>query len=188
MNTLQSKEKMKQVGEFYQEVSTANQHYLKYWLDHTLFHWDFWLSLILFSIVPIIFWIKIRKKESSNRLLFTGMVVFIISSWLDFLGVVYGKWYYTGKVIPSIPSYVPWDWIILPVFVMTLIEIKPKSSPFLKGLIFASVSTFIGEPLFLWLGFYVIEDWNIQYSFPIYLIIYLFSNRISKIKNFEPIT
>ncbi|SMQ78088.1 hypothetical protein SAMN05444673_3234 [Bacillus sp. OV166] len=187
MKTLQSKEKIKKVGEFYNEVSKANEDYLKYWLDNTLFHWDFWLSIV-FTIVPIIFWIKIRKKESSSRLLFTGMFVFIISSWLDFLGVQCGKWYYTGKVIPSIPSYVPWDWIILPVFVMTLILFKPKSSPILKGLIFASVSTLIGEPLFLWLGFYVIKDWNMLYSFPIYFIIYLLANRMSKVKNFEPIS
>lgn len=188
MKTLQSKDKINEVDKFYNEVATVNEDYLKYWLDHTLFHWDFWVSLILFCIVPIVFWIKIRKKESSNRLLFTGMLVFIISSWLDFLGVQFGKWYYTGTVFPSIPSYVPWDWIILPVFVMTLIQIKPKSSPILKGLIFATVSTFIGEPLFLWLGFYVIKDWHFLYSFPIYLIIYLLANRVSKIKNFEPIT
>jgi hypothetical protein len=188
MNTLQTKDKIKKVGEFYNEVSKANEDYLKYWLDNTLFHWDFWLSLIVFTIVPIVFWIKIRKKESSNRLLFTGMFVFIISSWLDFLGVQYGKWYYTGKVIPSIPSYVPWDWVILPVFVMTLIQFKPKISPILKAIIFASVSTFIGEPLFLWLGFYVIKDWNILYSFPVYIILYLLANRISKCKNFEPIS
>lgn len=81
------------------------------------------------------------------------MFVFTPSSWLDFLGVQYGKWYYTGKVLPSIPSYVPWDWVILPVLVMTLIQFKPQISPILKVIIYAGVSTFIGEPLFLWVRF-----------------------------------
>jgi hypothetical protein len=188
MNALQSEKKIKEVGEFYSEVAKTNKDYLEYWLDHTLFHWDFWLSLIVFTIVPVVFWIKFRKKESSNRLLFTGMFVFIIASWLDFLGVQFGKWYYTGKVIPSIPSYVPWDWVILPVFIMTLIQFKPHISPVLKAIFFASVSTFIGEPLFLWLGFYVIKDWHILYSFPIYFIIYLLANRVSNVKNFERIS
>lgn len=87
MNTLQSEKKLKEVGEFYSEIAKTNQDYLNYWLNNTLFHWDFWVSLIIFTIVPIVFWIKIRKKESSNRLLFSGMFVFIISSWFDFLGV-----------------------------------------------------------------------------------------------------
>lgn len=129
MKTLQSKEKIEKIGEFYNDVSKANVDYLKHWFDHTLFHWDFWLSLIVFTIAPIVFWIKFRKKESSNRLLFVGMFVLIISSWLDFIGVQYGKWYYTGKVFPSIPSYLPWDWVLLPIFVMTLIQFKPQISP-----------------------------------------------------------
>lgn len=187
MNTLQSEKKLKEVGEFYSEIAKTNQDYLNYWLNNTLFHWDFWLSLIMFTIVPIVFWIKIRKKESSNRLLFSGMFVFIISSWFDFLGVQYGKWYYTGKVIPSIPSYVPWDWVIIPVVVMTLIQVKPSMHPFVKSLIFASIGTFIGEPLFLWLGFYVLIDWSIFYSFPIYVVIYLLAHKLSKFGNFEQI-
>ncbi|WP_318503823.1 CBO0543 family protein [Bacillus sp. T3] len=187
MKTIQSKDKIEKVGEFYQDVTKANHDFLKYWMDHTLFHWDFWLSLIVFTILPIIFWIKIRKKNSSNRLLFSGMFVIIVSSWCDFLGVQYGKWYYTGKVLPSIPSYLPWDWVLLPIFVMTLIQIKPNISPIIKGLIFASINTFIGEPLFIWLGFYVLKDWHIFYSFPIYFVIFLLAYRLSKVKNFEPI-
>lgn len=186
MNTLQSEKQIKKVGEFYQEIADVNEDYLKYWVNHTLFHWDFWLSLA-FTVVPIIFWIKFRKKESSNRLLFSGMFVLIISSWFDFLGAQYGKWYYTGKVVPSIPSFLPWDWVVLPVFTMTLIQLKPRMSPLLKGLIFAGLSTFIGEPFFLWLGLYILKDWNILYSFPIYWVIYIAAHRLSKADHFEPI-
>lgn len=187
MKPIQPEDKLNSVNKVYDQVSTANQEYFNQWKEDTLFHWDFWLSL-LFTILPILFWIWFRKKESTNRLLFSGMFVFIIASWLDFLGVQYGKWYYTGKVIPSIPSYVPWDWSILPVFVMTLIQIKPNYSPFLKSLIFAGVSTWVGEPIFLWLGFYVMKDWHIYYSFPGYIVIYLIAHRLSKVKNFEPLT
>lgn len=187
MDTLQSKEEIKKVGEYYEEVHKAHEDFLKYWIDNTLFHWDFWVSLA-FTVLPIIFWIKFRKKDSSNRLLFSGMFVCMITSWLDFLGVQYGKWYYTGKVIPSIPSYAPWDLVLLPIFTMTLIQIKPKISPVLKGLIFAIGATFIGEPIFLWLGFYVMKDWNLLYSVPIYFAIYFIAHRLSKVKNFEPIT
>lgn len=106
---------------------------------------------------------------------------------MDFLGVQYGKWFYTGKVVPSIPSYIPWDFFILPIFIMTLIQVIPSVSPFIKALFFAGVSAFIGEPLFLWLGFYVMEGWHIYYSFPINIVIYLLAHKMSTLDNFEPI-
>ena len=187
MSPLQSEEKLKEVNQLYKLVIKANEDYLQFWLKNTLFHWDFWISLVIFTIIPIVFWLKFRKKESTGRLLFVGMFVLIVSSWFDFLGVLYEKWYYTGKVFPSIPAFIPWDWVIMPIFVMTLIQIKPKSSPILKGLIFASINTFIGEPLLKWLGFYVSMEWNTLYSFPIYFAIYVISYRLSKVKGFEPI-
>ncbi|UNJ81252.1 hypothetical protein (plasmid) [Metabacillus dongyingensis] len=106
---------------------------------------------------------------------------------LDFLGVAFGKWYYTGKVIPTIPSYIPWDFVLIPVFVMFLIQFKPHWSPILKGILFAGVSSFVGEPFFKWLGFYVELEWSPFYSFPIYIVIYLISSRLSKVKSFQPI-
>ena len=76
---------------------------------------------------------------------------------------------------------------IFPVFIMTLIQNKPSLSPILKGLFFAVVSKFVGEPLFLWLGFYVMKHWHIYYSFPIYFIIYLLAHKMSTVSSFEPI-
>jgi hypothetical protein len=186
MKSLQDPEKLKKVGELYQQVAKANKDYFHFWRVNTAFHWDFWISF-LFVIVPILFWIKIRKKKSSNRLLFVGFFVIIFSSWLDFLGVQFGLWYYTGKVIPSIPSYIPWDFVIFPVFIMTLIQIRPTLSPFIKGLIFAGISAFVGEPLFLWLGFYKMMGWHLYYSFPIYVVIYLLAHKLSTVGNFDPI-
>ena len=187
MKTLQDPEKIRKVGNFYERVTDTNKDYFHFWKEHTLFHWDFWLTLVLFIFLPIIFWIKFRKKESSNRLLFVGFFVAIISSWMDFIGVQCGLWYYSGKVVPTIPSYIPWDLILFPVLIMTLIQIKPTLSPFVKALFFAVLSAFIGEPLFLWLGFYVIKKWSIFYSFPIYFVIYLFAHKLSRVGNFEPI-
>ncbi|KOP70122.1 MULTISPECIES: CBO0543 family protein [Priestia] len=186
MKTIQDPEKMKKMEEFHHKVTQANEGYLDYWVKNTLFHWDFFLSLA-FTIIPVLIWIKFRKKESTHRLLFVGFFVALVSSWLDFLGVQFGKWYYTGKVIPSIPSYVPWDFVLIPIFVMFLIQFKTHLSPILKGLLFAGVSAFIGEPFFKWLGLYVEKDWSIFYSIPIYFVIYLICYRLSTLKNYDPI-
>ncbi|WP_170972075.1 CBO0543 family protein [Bacillus yapensis] len=184
--TLENDKKIKIVGDIYEKVHHANNEYLDYWIENTFLHWDFWLSLAL-TLLPWILFIQFRKKESTNRLLFVGLFVIIFASWLDFLGVVCGLWYYTGKVVPTIPSYMPWDFCILPVFVMFLIQYKPDMKAYWKGLFFASVGSFIGEPLFKWLGFYVAIHWNKFYSFPIYFLLFMVCHRLSKVKHFEPI-
>lgn len=183
LKPIQDPDKLKKVGEFSEKVTQTHNEYIDYWLHNTLFHWDFWLSLVL-SILPWAVWMKFRKKESSDRLLFVAFSVIIISSWLDFIGTVFGLWYYTGKVIPTIPVYIPWDICLMPVFVILLIQYKPKSSALIKAIIFAAVSSFIGEPFFYWLGFYVMKKWSIFYSFPIYFLLFLASHKLSKRNNF----
>lgn len=183
MKTLQDPQKLERIGEFYSKIKEAHMEYFNFWLHHTLFHWDFFLSFIL-SVVPWVLWIKYRKKESTHRLLFAGVVVSGISALLDFWGSMYGLWYYSGKMIPTMPSYLPWDFCIIPVIVMLLLQYKPKTSPMLKALIFAGISSFVGEPLFLWIGLYIMTKWSIFYSFPIYFFIYLAAHGVSRAYKF----
>jgi hypothetical protein len=185
-NTLVSEEQIRRGSEFYDRVVNANKDYFDYWLEETFLHWDFWLSFA-FTVIPWIVFVVFRKKESTNRLLYAGLFAMILSFWLDFLGVVFGLWYYAGKVFPTIPSYAPWDFSILPVFIMLLIQYKPKVKAYWKGLIFAGVSAFIGEPFFTWLGFYIAKNWDTLYSFPIYFFIYIACHRLSTVEQFEPI-
>lgn len=186
LKTIQDPEKLKKVGAFYDKIAVTHYEFFDYWLKNTLFHWDFWLSVV-FSILPWTVWIKYRKKDSTQRLLFVGFFALIFSCWMDFFGVMYGLWYYTGKVIPTMPSYIPWDMCIIPVLVMLLVQYKPNSSVLVKALVFAAVCSFIGEPFFLWLGFYVLKKWSFFYSFPIYFLFYLACHKISRLRNFAGI-
>ncbi|TVY07363.1 CBO0543 family protein [Paenibacillus cremeus] len=184
MIPIQDPEKVKKVGTFFEEIAETTKEYIHYWTTNTLFHWDFWLSWS-FAIVPWILWVRYRKKESTGRLLFVGFFALIISSWFDFIGVELGLWYYSGLAIPTIPSYVPWDFCLIPVFIMFLLQIKPHASALMKAVIFAVASAFIAEPLFLWLGFYRMVKWHLWWSFPIFIVIYLICNRLSKMKRFD---
>ncbi|MGE5370859.1 MAG: CBO0543 family protein [Solirubrobacterales bacterium] len=186
MQILQDPGRIKAVGEFNAQVTEVHKAFFDYWMTNVLFHWDFWVNVAL-SILPWLIWMKYRKKASTNRLLFVGFFVIILTSWLDFFGTIYGLWYYTGKILPTIPTYIPWDFCIIPVFIMFLLQIKPEVSVWVKALIFAGVGAFIGEPVFMWLGFYVQKHWSVFYSFPIYYLIYLACHKLSRVKNFEPL-
>lgn len=172
-------------GELYEQFHKLHSEYGHLWLNETFLHWDWWVCFLL-GIGPWIFWIYYRKKESTHRLLYVGMYAVLISLCLDYIGVALGLWYYVGKLTPTFPAWVPFNFAIFPVAIMFLIQTKPHIPAWKKGLLFALLTSFIGEPLVVWAGFYVLTGWQYIYSAPIYFLLYLFFDYISKRVTFEP--
>jgi xanthine/uracil permease len=180
-------EYLKKANELYDLIEKVHDKKITLWLDHVLFTWQWWLGVFL-AVVPWILWFVFRKKGSTHRLLYAGFSVIMVSSWLDFVGIALGLWHYNYDVLPLLPSYLPWDFTIIPVIIMFLIQIKPDSHPFIKALIFAAGSAFIGEPFFSWIKTYTPENWKYIYSFPFFICIYLLGHFLSKRGGFNKIT
>ncbi|MBB6452467.1 hypothetical protein HNQ94_000912 [Salirhabdus euzebyi] len=125
------------------------------------------------------------KQESRNRFLYSAFLVIITTSFLDFLGVQFGFWLYHYEVFPWMPAFVPWDWTLIPVVIISLIEYKPKLSPHLKGTLFAILAAFVGGPLFKHFDFYKEINWSSFYSFPIYYLIFLIGYWASLRNNYQ---
>jgi hypothetical protein len=174
-----------EIEQNYDLIQKANEQMMELWLEHVLFSWRWWLGGFL-TISPWLFWLKVRKRESSGRLLFAGMVVVLIVSWLDFVGIAFGLWHYISEVLPFIPAFIPWDFSMIPVLAMLILQTEKFSNPFVKAAIFACISSFIAEPLFEAIGLYEQETWRNLYSFPIYFAIYLAAHYLSK-KIFSPL-
>ena len=177
---------IKALEESYNLISKANVEMIDNWFKYTFLTWQWWLGLSL-AIMPWVVWLIFRKKESTDRLLFAGLFVVIISSWFDMVGILFGLWSYHYNVLPFSPSFAPWDFTLLPVAIMFALQIKPKINPFIKGIFFAAFSSFVIEPFFVWIGLYNPKHWEHIYSFPVILIIFLVAYWISKRSQFETI-
>lgn len=175
---------MDQAGKLYDLIEEVHHKILQFWSHHVLFSWQWWLGVGL-TIIPWLLWFIFRKKESTFRLLTAGLFAILISSWLDFVGIAFGLWHYNYDVLPFLPSYLPWDFTLIPVIIMFIIQYKPDLSPYLKALFFAVVTAFIGEPIFNWLNTYSPEEWKYIYSFPIFFVIYLLSHWIATKEAYE---
>ncbi|MBA2939744.1 hypothetical protein HZF08_15625 [Paenibacillus sp. CGMCC 1.16610] len=175
------------VKDVYHKVHEANEELFSFWKEDILFSWQWWVALGLI-IIPWILWWLFRTKRSTSRLLFAGFFVLVISSWFDFFGIALGLWYYPVQVIPTIPSYLVWDFTVLTVIAMFLLQIKPKVNPLIKAGIYGGFNSFIGEPLFDWLGFYERLSWKYIYSFPIFCVIYLIAHYLSRRESFGNLT
>jgi hypothetical protein len=139
-------QKMDKAGELFENYHHLHADYGRLWMDETFLHWDWWISVLL-SVGTWVFLIFYRKKESTHRLLYAGIFVILISLCLDYIGVAMGLWYYTGKLTPSFTAWLPFNFCMLPVTIMFLIQTKPHIATWKKGLFFGILTAYIGEPL-----------------------------------------
>lgn len=154
------------------------------WSSYTLFS-DLWWMGVALTVVPWILWFFYRKKESTDRLLYIGFYVMVFSLTLDVLGDQFGLWHYRFNVIPVLPTYFPWDITLMPLTIMVLLQVRPKSNPYLKAILFALGSSYIAEPFFAWLQVYNPIRWNYSYSVPIQFIIFLTAHYLSRRQKFS---
>jgi hypothetical protein len=176
----------KLIDEQYNRLDDAHNKISEIWVSDILFSFG-WMTTLLLTVVPWIVWFIFRNKESTTRLMLGGLWAMLISSWMDYVGVTLGFWRYYNKLVPLIPDYIAWDFALMPVTIMFFLQIKPKTSPFIKGLIFAGITAFIAEPLFLYLGYYHYPGWNSVYSFPIFFVIYLIAHKLAHGKAVKPL-
>ena len=154
------------------------------WLQYSLFTWRWWLG-VLITIVPWVLWIYYRDKKSTSRLLFVGFFSMIIAFTINTIGTSFNLWFFEYKIIPVIQIFLPWDFTLIPISIMVLLQIKPNKFLFLKILFFASFSAFIAEPFFHWLKLFHLINWKYTYSFILYSILFLFCNFLIKRNDFE---
>lgn len=156
------------------------------WFEHVLFSDLWWIGLAL-SVIPWVLWFMIRKKDSTDRLLYVAFYVMTISVILDIMGDQIGLWHYRFNVVPTLPTYFPWDTTLMPVCIITLIQIKPKLNPWYKAIFFALITSYLAEPFFEWLTVYQPIHWRYSYSVPIQIAIYMSSYYLCQRNNFAKI-
>jgi hypothetical protein len=157
------------------------------WFDYVLFSGLWWMGVAL-SVIPWIIWFVIRKKDSTDRLLYIALYIMTISVLLDIVGDQIGLWNYRYHVIPVLPTYFPWDITLMPVAVIVLLQIKPLVNPWYKAIFFALLASYGGEPFFDWLGVYEPKNWRYSYSIPIQIAIYLSAHYLNKRNQFTKLT
>lgn len=157
-----------------------------YWLNHTLFSFQWWLLLVIF-IVPWIIWWKFVDKKRLMEILLQGITVAHLVFVLDAIGKESGLWGYEHNLEPLFNRFLPVDASALPVFYMLIYQYFPKWRLFIiVHVLFAGIFAFIFEPLAVWLDIYQPHHWKFIYSFPIYIFIPIFMKMfMEKIKGKE---
>ncbi|MDP4093469.1 MAG: CBO0543 family protein [Bacillota bacterium] len=142
-----------------------------HWINYELFTWQWWLCVFLCT-VPLFIWWKVVEKKRLFEIMIFGLLVNITCSYLDVIGTSFALWQYKIKIVPCVPLFFPIDYTVIPVTYMILYQMFSKWKSFIIAVIITSlVFSFIGEPLDVWAGMYVMKRWNYIYSLPIYILI-----------------
>jgi len=173
-----------QFREFHIQIGDINHSAVEIYKEHILFTWRWWLVLAL-ATVPWILWFRYRPKTGWGPLLLAGSAVHIIAAFLDSMGVAYGLWSYPIIVLPYLHTYyIPWDFTVLPVLTMFMLQYKKNTPSYIKGIIFSIFCSYVAEPLLVWMKIYTPIKWEHYYGLPIYFLIFMIADKVHKIKTF----
>lgn len=175
------------IKKVFESITANNTEMIHIWQNHIVFTWRWWLVTGLL-VVPWGIWMLLRKKDSTNRLLYSGFFVFLMTLFLDSVGLSYGLWNYLVTPLPYIHTFfLPWDLTMFPVITMLFLQYQPHVSPYIKALVYSLAISFIAEPIFVWMRIYTPIHWMHYDSVPFYFVIYLIAHFVSRRKGFEPI-
>lgn len=172
--------------ELYDKMSNAQYEYAGLWLQYQLFTWRWWITVSLL-VLPWTFWLIVRKRKSTHRLLSAYLLVALFSVLADFAGAHHGLWYYPVTLVPLMPCYIVFDLSVLPVTTMLFIQFFPKVRAFYIALIYAALGSFIFQPAMEALGLVVHERWTVFSTFPVLFLLYLVSHRLAVNGRFEAV-
>lgn len=173
-----------QSNSLYHQLHEIHVEFYRLWVKEILFTWRWWISVSMI-ILPWTLWIIIRRRESSDKLLYAGFFVMLVSSLMDAVGIAFNLWTYPINVFPLMPEFIPFDICVLPVATMLFLQFYPKVNSYIKGFIYAASACFIFQPISSWIGLHDHLAWKNYYSFPILFLIYLGANYMFKRNKFE---
>ncbi|MFK2826021.1 CBO0543 family protein [Bacillus sp. B190/17] len=168
----------------YESIGKLNNEAVQLWKTEILFSWRWWVALGLLC-VPWGIWLKVKPKIGWGRYLIAGLIVYVIASILDSIGIAYAMWLYPINILPYLHTfYLPWDLSIAPVSTMMFLQYFERYSVYKIAAAYSLLAAYVVEPIIVWLKLYEPLTWKHSYGVPIYFLIYLLANKVSRMKHF----
>lgn len=141
------------------------------WREEVVFTLQWWVLAFL-MVFPWFLWWKIVDRTRVKTILLYGFIILIFNTLLDNIGTDLLWWAYPIKLGPFIPPLLTPDFTIVPILMMLVYQFFKTWKTFLiANLVLSIVIAFIGEPLFIYFGYYILNSWTLFYSFIYYNLV-----------------
>lgn len=137
-----------------------NQLEMDWWINHDLFSFQWWIILIVNVVFFILFLTRIFEIS------ITFIIAFVLVGIIDDIGEYFGLWDYPHQFIQFTARFNAVDFALVPSIIALIFQMFSKWRYFLiADFSFSSINSFIGVPIFVYLGLYKLHNWNYLYSF-----------------------
>jgi hypothetical protein len=167
---------MEKFTSFEQILDSQNiciQMQVQHWVKYELFTPQFWLLVGMLTLPWIVWWRLVDRRRFLEIIIY-GLLISAVVTVLDEVGCQLNWWDYLYDIEPLFPRLIPMNFCMLPVGYMLVYQYFTNWKSFIMASIVSSaILAFIGEPILVKTGIYVVLNWKSIYSFPIYTILAL---------------
>jgi hypothetical protein len=147
-----------------------NQSYQR-WRTQELFSLP-WFFNIAVLIVFYIIWIKLVDKQNLKELLLFGSFIAVSASFIDIAAITIGLWEYKVRLFPISPAPFPFDYTVIPILYMLVIQYTSSWGSYIIGSLLASgIFSFVISPVYVFLGIKQFHKFNYFYMFILVLVV-----------------
>ncbi len=147
----------------------VNQTQIEFWRQETLFTWRWWVLVLLF-FAPWFVWCKVADKKRLLPLVLFLLFIMVLTMTVDEIFTCLPLRFYSHNLNPLLYRSISLDYAFIPILFTLIYQWFVTWNNFFWAVtVLALFISFIGEPLFMWLGFYVLIQWNYFYGVPVYL-------------------
>ncbi|MDD3023936.1 MAG: hypothetical protein PHE26_08565 [Syntrophomonadaceae bacterium] len=147
------------------------------WNDKVISFQYFFLVVLL--ILPWVIWWKVADRKRITEIFAFGLLISVISSFLNGNGLNLLLWSYPYSLLPSSERAYVFSLSALPVAFMIIYQYYPRLMRFgIATLIFSAFMAFVVQPILSLLDLYKLNNWNYFYSFLSLLFLSLVSKLI----------
>lgn len=141
------------------------------WINHELFSLNWWI-IVGFNIFFLITLVILADRRRTLNIVVAFLFAFIIVGTFDEIGGYFQWWSYPYELIPFSGRFNAVDFFAIPSIIAIIYQWFSRWGSFMVAtLIYSVLNSYIGEPLFVFLGIYKLKTWTYTGSFLIMLVI-----------------
>lgn len=138
------------------------------WLNLDLFSWQWWILLVLLFL-PWLVWWKYADRKRLLEILMVGLLVLILSSYMDAILTELGLWYYHYWLIPWTPHLITANFSFIPVVYMLVYQKYRSWHSYVVAMaVLAFVLAIPTEMILVWADIFEMHQWRSYYGIPIF--------------------
>lgn len=125
-----------------------------------------WFVAFTVLVISYLILVKLVDKKRLKDLLLFGSLIAVAAALVDIIGVTMGLWEYTIHFLPVSPSVFPFDFTIVPVLYVFVLQYSTSWKNYIVySLLADGFNSFIVNPLYIYLGILKYHRFNAFYMF-----------------------